>query len=108
MINVKSFQLGFYLSGTKFLFPMGACSEKFYHIASKFCCKIQKTTCGARGCSCRHFTPRNIRHAYVCSTRTKNSLYDIFSLGLTEKCLGNSNCKSWCIALVALLGKKQK
>lgn len=25
-----------------------------------------------------------------------------------KKSLGNSNCKSWCAALVALLGKKQK
>lgn len=29
MINVKCLQLCFYLSGTQFLFPMGACSQNF-------------------------------------------------------------------------------
>lgn len=83
----------------KVFISCGNVFSKFHYTASKFWCKIQKTTCGTRAWSCRHFTPRNIRHAYVCS-KTKNSVYNLFFLDLMEKCLANSNCKSQCIALV--------
>lgn len=69
--------------------------SKYHYTASKFWCKVQKTTCGTRAWSWRHFTPRNIRYAYFCSN-TKTP----FFLDLMEKCLGNSNCKSRCVALV--------
>lgn len=42
MINVKCLQLGFYLSGTQFLFPMGACFQNPIIQLQNFAVRVRK------------------------------------------------------------------
>lgn len=104
MINVKCLQLGFYLSGIQFLFPMGVCSQNCIIYLQNSSVRFRKQLVSQSDPVGILLTGILDMHMF----RTKNSLYNLFSLDFTEKCLGNSDCKSWCTALVALLGKKQK